>query len=81
VYVIGLANEMRRYRCYGQFVGLPGLSLLEIADVMKNARAVITFSTGLGVLASGVLNGTGIPLICLLSVRWRDPVGYLSSSW
>jgi hypothetical protein len=50
-----------------------GLSFLEMADVIKGATAVVTYSTGLGVLASGVLNGSHVPLVCMFDgeVPWE----------
>lgn len=72
VYVVGLEAEWARYDCAADFEPLPGLTLLEIAEVMRGAVAVITYSTGLGVLASGALRGTGVSLVCLFDgeVSW-----------
>jgi hypothetical protein len=73
VYAVGFEDEWRQYRCYRKFTGLPGLTLLEVAEVMRNAHAVVTYSTGLGVLASGALAGSTVRLVCLFDgeISWE----------
>jgi hypothetical protein len=73
VYGVGLEDELRAYPSQDRFTALTGRSLLEVAEVIKNAHAVVTYSTGLGVIASGVLNGSGVRVVCMFDgeVSWE----------
>jgi hypothetical protein len=64
-YFAGLDDEWARYRCRDKLVRLHDLTMIEAAEVMRGATAVITFSTGLGVLAAGALHGTDVALVCI----------------